>query len=105
MKVTINRLGGGPISFEDFADTHGLEMVVTERGHDATGTGSQFYAHFKDVEVMERGCLVGAYGNGATPEAAITDYARDLRGKRIAVGAYTSARREIQCPSEWKGTK
>lgn len=51
---------------------------------------------------MERGMLRGVGGNGNTPEAAIADYASELRGKRIAIDAYKPTRREIQCPNEWE---
>lgn len=100
MKVTVKRVGGGPVRFEDFADANGLEMEVSERGLHA-GPGARYYAHFKRAEVMERGCLVSSSGNGSTPEEAIADYARELVGKRIAINAHLPERRELQCPTEW----
>jgi hypothetical protein len=100
MKIEIERAGGGPVSFDDFADRNGFVMKVRERAH-AVGTNAQCYAHFDHVEVMERGCLVGMYGDGSTPERAIEDYKILLLGRRIAFNAGMPDRREIQCPTEW----
>lgn len=100
MKVTVERAGGGPMKFEDFANANGLEIVVRERPG-SIGTMAQFYAKFRGVEVMEPGVLVSAYGNGATPEAAINDYKNELLGKYIAINAYRDDRRNVQCPTEW----
>jgi len=89
------------VSFDAFADKHGLVMEIRERP--GTLGDGRYYAHFERCEVMDGGCLIGAYGNGATKEAAIADYARTLAGKRIAVDAFgvKQERREIQCPNEW----
>ena len=90
-------------SFEEFAGQHGLVMEIHE--HPASlglGPGSRYFASFHGVEVSEPGILVGKYGNGATKEEAIADYAKKLRGQRLVVGAYTDKRREIQCPNEWE---
>jgi hypothetical protein len=103
VRIELNRLGGGPVKFEDFADQNGLVMEVTERGSRATPQ-ARFYARFRHVEVMESGCLVGMFGNGATPEQAIKNYKDRLRGEKIAVHALNPGRREIQCPMEWEPT-
>lgn len=90
-------------SFKEFADQHGLVMEICE--HPASlglGPAARYHASFHGAEVSEPGVLVGAYGNGPTKEAAIADYARELRGRRLVVGAYTDKRREIQCPNEWE---
>jgi hypothetical protein len=50
------------------------------------------------AEFMTRGMLGGLSGDGDTPEAAVIDLARHCAGKRIAIGAYTSERREIDAP-------
>ena len=90
------------VSFDAFADENGLVMEIRERPSSiGLGHGRRYYARFKDAEVMDRGCLVGAHGNGATKEEAIADYARRLRGERIAIRAYRDDRANIQCPNEW----
>ena len=87
--------------FSAFADSHGLTMEVRERTGDLGRGHSRYYAHFTDAETKDGGCLVGTFGNGATKDSAIADYAEELRGRLLVVGAYTSNRREIQCPNEW----
>lgn len=83
-------------SFEEFAEQHGLVMEIRERPASlGLGPAARYYASF-------RGAEVSAYGNGPTKEAAIADYARQLRGRRLVVGANTDKRREIQCPNEWE---
>lgn len=95
MKIKINAID--QITIEDFADRKGFEMVVNERPK-PEGDPSRYSAHFDGVEVMDRGCLGGEYGNGATPEEAIQDYAKRISLKRIAHGAYTENRREFDVP-------
>ena len=87
-----------PMTLEEFADNHGLTLEIHERPREL---GARYYAYFTDVEVMERGCLVGVYGNGDTKEQAISDYADELLGKRIAIRAGRDDRRNVQCPNEW----
>lgn len=103
MKVTVERVGGGPVKFEDFADKHGLAMEVRERA--SASPAARFYASFRGVEVSEGCILIGVYGNGRTPEEAIADYAPMLCGKRIRVGyPQLPAGSEgiyITCPTEW----
>lgn len=45
--------------------------------------------------------LCSMRGDGPTPDAAIRDYARRIQGALLVFGAFTPARREIQCPNEW----
>jgi len=85
------------MTIEEFADANQLVMEVRERGL-PVGDRMRYYACFKSAEVMESGCLVGAHGDGATPEEAIEDYAAEISTKRIAVDAWKPARREILVP-------
>ena len=79
MDIVIERHGGGPCSLEEFADKHGLQMEVHERSLDFPAA-VRFYAHFTRVEIAKDGFLVGALGNGATPEEAIANYALCIQG-------------------------
>lgn len=90
-------------TFDEFADQHGLVMLIKERAVDGKliGPDARYFAHFKDSDVSEPGVLIGRYGNGASPEKAIEQYARELIGARLVIDAYTPERREIQCPNEW----
>jgi len=85
------------MTIEQFADAHNLVMEVNERRR-PEGDPSRYYAHFEHCEVGGDGFLRGAYGNGATPEDAITEYAAAISLKRLVVGAYTPERREIDVP-------
>lgn len=99
MKVTVERLGGDSVSLDDFAERHGLEMVVIERPNPLlTGGATRYYAHFKDVEIIDHECLRGACGEGNTADAAIADYARIIGGFRLAIVAKTFKRREVDAP-------
>jgi hypothetical protein len=85
------------MSIEDFSDRHGLTMVVKERPTDVRSP-FRYFACFKDAEVMEHGMLCSAIGNGATPEAAIGEYARRISLKRLAINAFGPERHEINVP-------
>ena len=81
----------------EFADRHDLVMEIHER--DGTSDLPRYFAHFKHVDIMDRGCLVGTFGDGNTPEDAMDDYATRISGKLIAINAFqTSERREIYVP-------
>ena len=105
MQVTITYVGDPTQSFSTFADEHWLAMDVTERSGGSPNSSMRFYACFKHSETKRStadGCLAGTYGNGATPDAAIKNYAEKLRGKLLVVNAMSDTeRREIQCPNEW----
>jgi hypothetical protein len=86
--------------FENFAKKHDLVLVIKERP--VVRGLSRYYAYFENTELMENGCLVGAFGNGQTKDDAISDYARRILGYRLVVNASSKTdRREIQCPNEW----
>ncbi len=99
MKLRVEYHGGRPaIGLQEFADKYELEMKVRERS--ASIGLSRFYCSFPNVEVMERGMLVGICGNGDTVQAALQDYAKQLAGKCVAIGAYTRERRNVDVPNQ-----
>ncbi len=97
MKLQIERLGGGEMTLEAFADQHGLTMRVRERSR-VNGL-PRFYAYFDGVESTEGGMLTGTHGNGDTPEAAIAEYADLIAGRRLVLDAMRPTRREFQAPN------
>lgn len=104
MKIRVDRVAGGPCTLEEFADRHGLTMVVSERPLPLVESMGlrRYYARFEPmVEVSDRGMLACIHGNGNSPEEAIADFAHRLRGEKLVIGAYTAARREVQAPNEW----
>lgn len=83
-------------SIEQFADNHGLVMVVRERPNDRRAGLCRFYAQFKGAEIKEDCFLVGMFGDGNTPEDAIYDYSKRISRKLLVVDAMANSRREIQ---------
>ncbi len=61
---------------------------------------NRWSASFERGEIGERAVLIGAYGNGPTPEAAIAEYAKQIAGKRIVFAAMTDNRREFVMPED-----
>lgn len=103
MKTTVARFAGGPCTLEEFADKHGLEMVVRERP--ATMNLPRFYASFEDVEISRGVTLTSTFGDGASPEEAVRNYARRIAGGRLVVGAGTPQREEFDAPNEFTEEK
>jgi len=84
------------ISLEEFADKHGLTMIITERNDPSL---PRFYAAFEGVEVVTGdGMLRAAYGNGQTEDEAIADYKHKISGEQITIDADTPKRQEIIAP-------
>ena len=81
----------------EFADFHGLEMLIQERRL-PKGNPTRYWAEFKGAEIMGDGVLIGEFGNGATHEEAIADYAKKISLKRIVIGVYRQERKEIEVP-------
>lgn len=103
MKIQIKRVGGAPISLDEFAAQHNLTMDVIERNlADWQFVGARYYAEFHGAEIKDGSCLVGATGNANTPEEAIADYVNQIRGCLLVFNpGDPNRRREIQCPNEW----
>lgn len=86
------------MTIEQFAEAHGLTMQVLER-RVPQGAPHRYYAHFKDADIKEGGCLVGTFGNGPSPAAAIDDYAREIALKRLVINACDEKNRlELEVP-------
>jgi hypothetical protein len=105
MKIRVEHLAV-PEPFDDFCDRHGIELVVKERARDR-GKLKRWYASTPpglSLETQNGGILTGTYGDGDTPEEAVDDFARNIRGKRLVKNAYKDDRREFCAPSEWGST-
>ena len=85
------------MSIEEFAERYGLTMVVRERNV-PEGSSLRFYAHFKYAEIKDGRILIGESGNGATPEDAIDDYAKQIELKHLVVDAFGKNRTEMDVP-------
>ena len=99
MNTIIERVGGGPVSLDAFADEHRLIMRVTERAVDSGLP--RYLARFEHVEISRHGLLIGEFGNGETPAEAIQNYAHLIRGQRLVFGAYGPDRKTFTAPNEW----
>ena len=84
------------MTIDEFAEENGLTMEIHERS--AIDSPTRFYANFEGAEISEYPGLVGAYGNGATPDEAVDNYAEEISGKLVVIGAYTDGRIEIPVP-------
>lgn len=72
----------------DYADRMDLDIVVRRYSRQ----NNRWMCLFDGVEVCQNGgMLLGAAGNGISPEAAITDYIKRISGNRIKNngGSYT----------------
>jgi hypothetical protein len=102
MKIIMDSV---PVStIEEFADTHGLDMEVKERGVHLVsmswiGHEGRFYCHFVgSPEIKQDGFLKSVFGDGPTPESAIANYAKQISEQTLVFRAYCPDRKEIKCP-------
>jgi hypothetical protein len=95
MKITRKEIP--QMTIEEFAEKNELEMEIHERPR-PVGDPSRYYAHFRRAEVKDGGMLVGSYGDGATPELAIENYAPQISLRRLVIDAYSEQRRELEVP-------
>lgn len=86
------------MSIEEFADKHDLVMKVVERPLHIPARS--WYARFVSAEVKEGGVLKNTFGDGATPEEAIRNYAIELNsgGRILVIDALLGTRKEILMP-------
>ena len=100
MDITYYKLAGVLleefVTLEEFAERHNLKMIVKERSHIESPT--RFYAYFDGAEFKDKSFLISMYGNGSNEQEAIYNYAREISGKLMVIGAYTDNRKEILVP-------
>jgi len=75
MRTILNAIHSRAV--QDFAEEHDLTMVINERPPDL-GVGARYYAEFDATEVSYGHFLTSTYGNGNTPEQAVTNYCHKL---------------------------
>jgi hypothetical protein len=95
MKIIYNEIP--TITIDEFADKHDLTMVVHER-RKSVGSPDRYWAEFDHSEIGDGCILIGTYGNGATPEEAIDDYAGKIELKHLVINAFGKNRIEIDVP-------
>ncbi len=84
----------------DYEKEIGVELVVTERSIHIGSPAklSRYFVQFETGEICENSMLIGATGNGDTIDQAIADYCHRVSNRKMAFGAYTSDRKEIEMP-------
>ena len=97
MKITYHN--NPDITLDDFAAKYGLSMNVRERTDWAERGLYRFYASFGRLEVKVGGGLLSEYGDGATPEEAITNYCELISNKHLVRDAYQETRIEFISPT------
>jgi hypothetical protein len=99
-----------PQDFEEWCNDRGIELVAKERprdGYFARNSLKRWYITTERgtlVEIVDEGMLTSTHGNGDSPEEALVDYARQLRGQRVRISLRASTVREYSeetAPSEW----
>ncbi len=83
-------------TLEDFAKEYGLELSIQFRQQLPPGDPARFYAKLNNVDIFIDGCLLGMFGDGPTPEAAVEDYAKQISEKQLYIISSKFGRLEIQ---------
>ena len=83
------------MTIEEFAENNNLIMEVHERDNPKL---PRCYAHFKHSEIKDGICLSGKFGDGETEQEAIRNYAKEISGQMLVIGAFSNDRRNIQVP-------
>lgn len=104
MKLAVKKFGAGePETLTEFAQRHGLEVEVKERSR-ASGLDRYYVSLLhpdKCVETVSSGGFSSTHGNGNTPDEAAADYARQLAGQCLVIGARRPDERRIDVPNEF----
>lgn len=103
MKIIIKQVS--KCTIEDFADAHGLTMIIEERNalpKTEVGFYPKYLASFdkaEDKDDTSSTILTSTYGTGTIPDTAISDYAQKISGRVLVFNATSKENRiEIQCP-------
>ncbi len=84
-------------TLDDFAKEYGLELSIQLRHQLPPGDPARFYAKLNNVDIIVGdGCLLGTFGDGPTPEAAVEDYAKQISEKQLSIISSKFGRLEIQ---------
>jgi hypothetical protein len=85
------------MTLDEFAVANDLKMVVHEREFPSS-IHATYYAKFEECDIVEGSFLKGAFGNGATPYAAMADYCNEISQKTIKIDSYGTNPRVIYVP-------
>ncbi len=85
----------------EFADVIGRDLVIRRYANQ----GGRWTAEFDGAELKDApdsGFLAGVYGNGVSPEDALSDYLECIKGKWLVFDAYGKHRREYNVPDHFE---
>ncbi len=76
------------MTLSDFLDAQGLDLVIRRYANQ----DERWTASFSQCDVS-KGCLLeGIYGEGHDPGSAISNYLREVKGKKMKLSAGTESR-------------
>lgn len=82
------------MTLTEFAELHELDLVCSERPL-PIGDPSRYYCRLKNIEVRGDGVLISTFGNGATPEEALFNAAKEYSLKRLIKHGNTAIEAEL----------
>jgi hypothetical protein len=88
---------GETMNIEELSDLMGEDLVIRRYA----GQNNRYMAHFEHSDTKDDSDdpgLCGSYGNGKSPDEAIEDYVKKIRGKLLIINAWGENRREYYIP-------
>lgn len=85
------------MTIEELADILGVNLVIRRYANQ----NNRYTAEFERTEIKiqkESVFFYGEHGTGKTPQEAISDYAKKIRGKWLVINAYSNNRKEFGVP-------
>lgn len=96
--VVMNLYRPEPMRFSDFAVDNNLVLVINEAGTEP----EKYVAGFDEVVAAYMGMLVPVFGQGDTPDKAVADYRRKIKGHTLIKRPGSAVfREELVCPKTW----
>jgi hypothetical protein len=82
------------MKLQEYCDVLGVQLNLTYYPNQK----GRWTAQMEHSEVKTGNFLSSQYGEGKTPEEAMKDYARNIRGQHLVIGAYSDDRKEFIVP-------
>jgi hypothetical protein len=87
------------VSLSEFADKHGLTMVLLEQHPRKLDAGEpRFICYFKDTVVRSHRTLHNRVGKGNTEQATFKDYMAKIRDNILVINYSTDNPADVQVP-------
>jgi hypothetical protein len=97
MEIRYEKVPDYTRTLEQFADEHGLVMLISERAP-TFPPHLRYTAKFESCEVKDGCMLTSLYGEGSSPKFAMEAYARNISRRLLVHKATSPERREIRVP-------